>query len=203
MKKRTNGATAARSQLSDLEWRFLKDEQMPENNFEAMFLEYNHEGKTGALWQLHRETVLVEHVNEFPGTRPNCWWDYSAPRSPVGTYPGAGYDGELPEPRLRLGGTGTPAHEVLNYKPCFSFGIPTLWVSESDVDYYNRKGLFAHVARNPNSAGPFKGVAIDSDDPPLYESEASYLDRLGLFLHGEKKRLKKADYEPETMAYVE
>jgi hypothetical protein len=78
-----------------------------------------------------------------------------------------------------------------------------MWVSEFDVAYYTRVAVDVNGKLiNPNPSGTFKGVAIDSDDPPVYESEASYLDRLGLFLPGEKKRLKKADFEPDTLEYV-
>ena len=41
----------------------------------------------------------------------------------------------------------------------------------------------------------FKGVAIDPNDPPLYEAQATYLKRLGLFLVGEERRVKRADWE--------
>jgi hypothetical protein len=57
---------------------------------------------------------------------------------------------------------------------------------------------------NPKPPGHiFKGLAIDPNDPPLYESEARFLDRNGLFLPGEKKRLKAKDFEPETLAYID
>jgi hypothetical protein len=163
------------------------------------FFEFRPEAELEALWRERCDDIVAEYVDDYPGQRPQRWWEYSAPRSPRGTYKGCAYDGELPEPRKRLGGIGTPAYEVLNYMPSFQFGLPTIWISPTDVDYYNREGLFKHVAPNPNSAGPFTGVAIDSNDPPIFESEASYLDRHGLFLPGEKKRLKKSDFEPETM----
>lgn len=57
---------------------------------------------------------------------------------------------------------------------------------------------------NPKPPGHiFKGVAIDDRDPPRYESEAAYLDRHGLFLPGERKRLKKADWEDVSMCYID
>ena len=66
------------------------------------------------------------------------------------------------------------------------------------VNYYS--GTAVDVRGNPigGKLAVFAGVAIDADDPPMFESEASYLDRLGLFLPGEKKRLKKADWDPVT-----
>jgi hypothetical protein len=44
----------------------------------------------------------------------------------------------------------------------------------------------------------FKGVAIDPDNSPTFESQAAYLKRHGLFLVGEERRLKKADWEVES-----
>jgi hypothetical protein len=37
---------------------------------------------------------------------------------------------------------------------------------------------------------------IDKDDPPIFESQAAYLKRHGLFLAGEERR---ADFEPGTL----
>lgn len=39
----------------------------------------------------------------------------------------------------------------------------------------------------------------DPSDPPRFESQAAYLRRIGLLLPGEARRLKPADYEPETI----
>jgi hypothetical protein len=92
----------------------------------------------------------------------------------------------------------------LNYVPCFAFGLPVSWISPWDVSYYTGVAVDVNGKLiNPNPSYTFKGVAIDANDPPLYESEAYFLDRHGLFLPNERKRLKKADFEPETMAYVE
>jgi hypothetical protein len=186
----------AKELLTEIEWDFLRDKPTPEHSFEALFLKYNRGGVAKQLWDIHHEVVIAEHVKEFPGTRPKLWWDFSAPRW-------LDSDHDLPEPRNRLGGIGTPAHEVLNWMPRFLLGIPLDWINASDVDYYG--GTMRHVVTgqlvNPKPAGSFTGVAIDEDDPPLYESEAAYLDRHGLFLTGEEKRLKTADFEPVTMEY--
>ena len=156
-----------------------------------------------SFWSEHSERIVAEHVDECPGSRPPRWWEYDAPRSPLGTYRNRFYDGKLPEPRKRLGGTGTPAYEVLNVVPSFSYGLPNSFVDQWDVDYYTGVGVDVHgKIMNPNPSGKFTGVAIDLEDPPVYESQASYLDRLGLFLPGEKKRLKKADFAADSMLYA-
>jgi hypothetical protein len=139
------------------------------------------ERELAETWAAHRDGVLADWIAEYPGTRPAHWWTYDAPRQPLGTFPGVWYDGERPEPRLRLGGIGTPAHEVLACVPYFPFGLPASWLTESDVARCGR------------------GVAIDADDPPTFESQAAYLQRHGLLLTGEKRRLKAAYFEPERV----
>jgi hypothetical protein len=110
------------------------------------------------LWLDHGDYIVEEHVEESPGTRPALWRLYDAPRLPIGTFPRCYYDGKKPMPRKRLGGTGTPEHEVRNVVPYFDHGIPSALVS------------------------------IDDDDPPTFESQAAYLKRHGMFLAGEEKR---------------
>ena len=55
------------------------------------------------------------------------------------------------------------------------------WMSAREVVYYG------------------KGQAINPEDPPVYESEASYLERRGLLLPGDQARLSRADFEPEVL----
>jgi hypothetical protein len=171
------------------------------DNKAAGFVKYAPDGELAALWAAHSERIVADHVADHPGSRPERWFQYDAPRSPLGTYPGAWFDGELPEPRKRLGGIGTPAFEVLAYKPRYSFGLPVDWVERWMVKYYG--GTAVDIRGNPiGSLVPtdFKGVAIDVNDPPIFESQAAYLKRLGLFLPGEERRLRKADFEPETVS---
>lgn len=115
------------------------------------------------IWEEVREEVMATWIKKHPGTRPWAWWEIDA-----------FFDGKLLEPRKRLGGIGTPDFETLNIVPTFDKGIPDGWVSKFDVEYY----------------GPdFKGKAIDPEDPPVYESEAAYLERHGLLTASEKKWL--------------
>lgn len=47
---------------------------------------------------------------------------------------------------------------------------------------------------------PRRFYGVDPNDPPVYKSQAVYSDRLGLFAIGERKRLRKADFEAETVS---
>ena len=110
-------------------------------------------GTATEFWELHREALLAEFAEEHPGRRPGFWWRI-----------------ESPEPRVRVGGTGTPAHEVWDFEPSFNRGIPDRWAT------------------------------FDAQDAPVYESQASFLKRLGLLLPGELDRLHPGDFEPEVVA---
>jgi hypothetical protein len=62
------------------------------------FIKYAPSDELAALWATRSERIVAEHVALYPGTRPARWWQYSAPRIPVGTSPGMWYDGLLPAP---------------------------------------------------------------------------------------------------------
>ena len=142
-----------------------------------------------ADWQAVRDDVLASWVVDHPGTRPWAWWAWDAPRWRREDWPercqdlGDVYLPRWAEPRRRLGGLGTPVFECMNYVPAFASGVPSSWVSAFDVLYY------------PD----FEGLAPDPNDPPKYESQAAYLQRHGLLLPGELKRLDPADFEPELV----
>jgi hypothetical protein len=137
-----------------------------------------------ALWREHGEEIVADWIAEHPGTRPWKWWAVDAR-----------------EPRRRLGGIGTPAHEALAYAPSFAFGIPTHWVSPWDVAYYTGRARDVHGRPIGTElvGHPFCGVAIDPQDPPRYEAQASYLSRLQLLTAAERRALTPEDFEPEVV----
>ena len=85
--------------------------------------------------------------------------------------------------------------------PHYAFGIPTKFVDRWEQSYYNGRSRDIHgkPIGTEYEEGHFAGVAPDPDDPPRFESEASYLRRLDLLLPDELKRLTEADFEPETI----
>jgi hypothetical protein len=134
-----------------------------------------------ACWEAVRDELLSEWIAEYPGTRPWAFWEFDAP-----------------EPRLRLGGTGTPTHEVLNVFAEFDAGVPVNWLDAFDCEYYT--GRAVDVNGRPIgqefAGNKLAGVAIDPADPPRYESEAAYLKRLDLLTPDERRRLRRADFDP-------
>jgi hypothetical protein len=121
------------------------------------------------FWRQNERAVIEHFAVRSPGRRPWAWWKFSAP-----------------EPRRRLGGRGTPLCEFTAYAPELHFGIPAFWRRAND---------FCDLLKLDERRWP----AIDPDDPPIYESEATYLKRLRLLLPGEARRLRRADYAPEAV----
>jgi hypothetical protein len=165
----------------------------------ACYLMQGRDEKIKEAWSKHKTHILRDWEKNRPGTRPWAWWRYSAPRWSRRFH--AWLDGTLPEPRKRFGGKGTPDFEVLACVPRFNLGIPTSYVDSWMVDYYNGRAMDIHGELIPckYKEGDFKGVAIDPDDPPVYESEALYLQSHGLLLKTEENRLSGADYEPVSV----
>lgn len=127
-------------------------------------------------WEFARDSILREWTRARPGTRPPGWWRFDAPE----------------EPRLRLGGTGTAWEDSVRGR------IPEQWVDKWEVGYYTGRQVDVDGALiGVEYVGEdFDGVAIDPNDPPLFESEPAYLRRLGLLLPGEEGRIPAEDFEP-------
>jgi len=120
-----------------------------------------------------KEPLLAEWIRQRPGTRPSWWWERFSPES-----------------RRRLGGIGDPAHEFLAYAESYRCGLPSIFVDPWLVEYFNGRACDVHGRRigTEYAEGSFKGRAIDPRDPPLYESEATYLRRHGLLTASETRR---------------
>jgi hypothetical protein len=113
-----------------------------------------------AAWKIHNEEILSRWASVWPGTRPSCWWAFDAPRQPLGTWPDCFYDGQLPQPRRRTGGQGTPEHEALAIVPVYELGLPARWLKSWWIA--QRRAIGDHFNRA---------------DPPRFESQAAYLRR--------------------------
>ncbi len=189
-------------EVSETAWAMLTDGAPPDldasDGWERFALSG---GPLQELWSQHGEDILARWAVVHPGTRPSCWWRWEAPRAALGERWGR-YEvrdaDRHPDPRQRLGGAGTPEHEVLNTVPDLPFGIPARWISKFAAEYYNGRALDVHgrLIASKYADGDFAGLAPDPSDPPMFESEAAYLRRHGLFRSGEAARLKAADYAP-------
>ncbi len=169
--------TAASRGVPDIIWRLWLDDLPPaaersrEDQSVLIDFRYFDTDEWQGQWVKHRDTVLREWVRLHPGSRPSTWWAVDAP-----------------EPRRRLAGIGTPSHERLAHAEHYVLGVPDQWITQDQVCIY-REHMDTEL-----------GIpALDPENPPVYESEAAYLARLGLLLPGERKRLKKADFEPVSL----
>jgi hypothetical protein len=197
--KRVRRARHGTPQITPLQLAYLMDDPLPPES------EWTDDDRywwwlrdAAALWRDLRDQLLPAFVKRHPGRRPRLWWNCDAPRQ---SWPGKYYDGKFAEPRQRLGGIGTPKHEVLANVPAYDYGIPVHWVDDWEAAYYNGRALDVHAKRigTEYRKGGFKGVPIDPNDPPIFESQAAYLGRHGLLLPGERKRLTAEDFEPEAV----
>jgi len=105
-----------------------------------------------AAWESIAEEICDHWQADFPGTRPPCWWTYSAPE----------------QSRRQLSGGGQPAWIEFAMVPFFHCGLPQAW------------------------------DGFKPDDPPTFESQASFLQRHGLLA---KHEASKADFRPEAMHF--
>jgi hypothetical protein len=138
-----------------------------DSHFEILLLRGPNRGTLRALWQEFGAGILAEWIAKHPGTRPARWWEFDAPRQAPGRYPGFWFDGQLPEPRLQVGGIGqAPWDAGLAYYPEFVCGLPTFWET------------------------------YDQENPPLFETQASYLQRHGFLAPAERRKLTPADFLP-------
>jgi hypothetical protein len=174
VKRRT--AKMRRYDVSEVVEAILTDQALPEEDGANGWEFYSHKycRRTGQLaiptiedhWSRLGEAITAEWVQKHPGTRPSCWWDFSAPRWEV--------QPDVCMARVKVGGSGTPAHVAhpgwrMEWRD-FAYGIPKRWADDGD----------------PVTA-----------NPPLFEAQASYLERHGLLLPGERKRLSVRDFQPE------
>jgi hypothetical protein len=165
-------------EIDEESWRFLCDAVTAEDlaGWLNITLVFNLDDKgvvapptgktTSELWAQFGADVLAWWIKENPGTRPWCWWKFAAP-----------------EPRRRVGGVGVTNREACGFDVYIAdYGLP-------DSENWMMSAPFL-----PQSESGFP--VFDPTNPPLFESQASYLMRLALFESGEEKRLKRNAIDP-------
>jgi hypothetical protein len=100
-----------------------------------------------------------------------------------GSRPWGWWKFDAPETRQRLGGRGTLRDPD---RPVLDFGMPSRgynWIIPADV----RVGI--------------KAIPVDFSNPPVFESQATFLRRNGLLVSGEERRIPTAAWEPEAVVF--
>lgn len=158
-----------KSRRADDDWAlsYCTTGELPNDDEAAFALVSLDDAALHELWVAHRDQVM--RAWDLPGCRPFGWWQYDAPRLPIGTFPNAFYDGTLPEPRRLISGSGCPMHERLAYVPSQSFGVwdwfgdpaapPTF---ETQHAYLRRFGLLRPGERAASEPHPHPRVVEDS-----------------------------------------
>jgi hypothetical protein len=127
------------------------------------------------LVERYGDQFLAEYIAKHPGKRPAWWWVFNT------------LDNGEPLLRQRIGGVGESSGEWVSY------GMPGHWVTPKDkTEDRTWPGKCLHP-----------GTAVDLVNPPIFESQATFLDRHGLLLPGERKRLTAADFEPEGVSLAD
>jgi hypothetical protein len=176
-KPRRNHQTKYR--LNATEIAYLSDDQAvsDEHNFTLWCYRHGLESfdgdlKPDQLWKKYRDDFLAAFIEKYPCRRPLAWWQWDGPRKDTGS--GWFYE-PLPIPRERVGGKGQAAWDAgLDIVPDFTYGLPDTYMWQ---DY-------------------------DENDPPIFESQASYLLKHGLLSPAEKRHLRKHRelMEPERVS---
>jgi hypothetical protein len=142
-------------------------------------------GRMRGIYDVVRADLIEAWARDNPGTRPSAWWKWTAT-----------------EPRQRIGGTGSLLSDFMSYAPSYHCGMATRWACEALI----RKG-WPTVSLGGKAAGwcaiqeLADAIPFDQNDPPLFESQATYLQRLGILLPGERKRLDAEDFAPEAAVH--
>ena len=123
-----------------------------------------------SAWEDWRDGLLRDFTRDNPGRRPAAWWSYDAPA-----------------PRLRVGGSGDVI-PALDHPANLRNGIPR---RKDDFCCDRLLRVVGHLDR--------KLVAFDENDPPRYESQASFLRRHGLLTAAERRTLPPGSFEPEVV----
>jgi hypothetical protein len=180
MRKIGDGAGAG---LNLAQVAFLKDEDLPAGQPSDIELEYE---------LLTRSRVDHAPAREHP-TAAELWAVYGASyladfittnpgRRPAAWWRFETLDNGEPLLRQKVGGCGTPwGHHQLAY------GLPLVWVTEQNKTWW----------------GEAPGPAVDPANPPLHESQATFLARHDVLVRGECERLTDDDFAPELIGDVE
>jgi hypothetical protein len=172
MKRIGSGAGAG---LNAAQIAFLKDEDLPDGEPYAVQLEYD---ILTAPWADHapaREHPAAAELWKAHGAA------YLAQHIKVypGTRPAPWWRFDAPEPlRERIGGIGTPRPSNQRH-----LGVELLWVTAENATWWGEP------------AGP----AIDPANPPIFESQATFLDRHGFLTAAERAKLTDDDFATEAI----
>lgn len=161
--------------VTEAQWAFLNDALTDDIGRAEERWALRHDAADG---KRHRSPKAL--WQEF-GALVLARWVDEAP----GTRPALWWQYDAPEPRRRVGGIGRPLHEFTAYVVRYAYGVPIDW-PEDDPDL-------------PAEFRPPCAALIDPNDPPLFESQAAFLDRHDLLSPAERDSLDASAFDPEPV----
>jgi hypothetical protein len=175
MLKRRAGKVHTSGELIEVEMAYLEDRPLPPD---ASFED------DSAYWSMDRDDGAQEAFRPGRPSVADMWQAMGADiveewlQERPGSRPAVWWRYDAPEPRRRLGGVGEPGW------PDLHCGVPNHWAWPTSI-----------------AGGEFTGgpARCDPADPPVFESQAAYLQRHGLLHDGEAERLTDADFEPQSI----
>lgn len=148
------------------------------------------------FWASVEDEAMTHWIEQNPGSRPQPFWWWRSGDEPL---------------RRRLGGSGaaewtdhtgrkTVNDGRHNFKPFAAAGITKR--TEEMKRVTDRLPRYQGTWRGLPVMGWDGGIGrqtINPADPPIFESEATCLDRRGLLLPEERERLSDADFSPVAL----
>jgi hypothetical protein len=143
-------------------WAFLNDQPIPEDA-NPFDLLFRDDYKAMLLpWEEHRKVIIADWIKSKPGTRPCLWWRYSAPRL-------------APEALGRWSRTVLAPQLIELRRKLRGGGNP----------------LHEVLAYSPAQHYGIPDWCGNPDDPPVFESQHTYLKRHGLLLPAERGKIEE------------
>jgi len=165
----------------------VREDDGPLHDHFAVFALVQHETRLREVWRDVANELLEDWIATRPGTRP--WACGSSTHRPSNVVAWAAVARRCTSawPWRQRG------HSVCPRVVGSTRGLGVLLGTARDVHgrLVNEKAKY----RKPR----FKGVAFDKNDPPRYESQASYLARHELLTDDERRRLPADAFEPEVI----
>jgi hypothetical protein len=132
------------------------------------------------FWLEIEPAAMTQWIERYPGQRPPAFWWWRSGDEPL---------------RERLGGSGntwvTGRHPFSPHRPIgVSRRSDAMRLVTPELPDYGRTWRGVPIVGWTN---------IDPACPPIFESEASYLDRRGLLQPTERRQLGGADFEPVVL----
>jgi hypothetical protein len=148
--------------IDPLHWAILNDELPPDDANRFTLLDREDYKAMLLPWEEHRKVIIADWIKSKPGTRPSMWWRYDAPRL-------------APEALGRWSRTVLAPQLIELRRKLRGEGNP----------------LHEVLNYTPSQHYGIPAWCGNPDDPPVFESQRTYLKRHGLLLPAERRKIEE------------